>query len=185
MKRWTWITMLVVLGVSTAAWAGPGRKGGGDGDGPGWGHGGPGGHGLGLCKMLRDPELGVTDEQAARLKPLCLAQREQGHTLFQSMGDLHEAVRAELEKDAPDFDRVGALHQQMAALKTDLVKQHVALRTQVRGILTAEQLAKLKTMRDARPGRHGRGDGPQDGHGCGGDEGPSDRPRTPPTDAAW
>lgn len=157
MKTWTWIAMLVVLGVSMSAMARPGKQQGGcDGDGPRAGRGGHGGPGFGLCFALRDPALGVTEAQSDQLKPLCRAERDKTSALLDSRSDLRDAVRAELEKDAPDFDRVASLHQQMATLKTELARQHVALRTQVRAILTAEQVAKLRDLRDARRNGPGR-----------------------------
>ena len=183
MKRVSWIIAVLVMGASTLALARPG-KGEARGDGPGFGHG-PGGPGFGLCLALKDPDLGVTDEQAARLKPLCKTQREKMGSLGDSLGDLHEAVRTELEKDAPDLDRVGALHQQMATLQTEMARQHVTLRASVREILTAEQITKLKALRDERRegrGRHGK-PGAHDGGGCpfGGPDG--DEPDQSPRDA--
>ncbi len=166
MKTWTWIAMLVVLGVSMSAMARPGKqRGADDGDGPRAGRGGHGGPGFGLCLALRDPALGVTDAQSDQLKPLCRAERDKASALLDSRADLKDAVRAELENDAPDFDRVAALHQQMATLKTEMARQHVALRSQVRAILTAEQVTKLQELRDARRGGHEKGDH----RGCMGD----------------
>gem|GEM_PF-3282176 len=183
MKRSMIVAMFLVLGVSMAALAGPGKRGGrGDGDGPEKGFRGPGGHGFGLCLALRDPALGVTEAQADQLKPLCRAQRDRMRSLGDSLGDLHDAVRAELDKDAPDFARVSALHQQIATLKTEMAKQHVELRGQARAILTAEQQATLKELLDSRGSGRDRGDGPRGGHGCDGN-GSEGRPDLPPPDA--
>jgi len=148
------LTVATMVLVSTAALARPGQ-GGGPGGGPGWGHAGPGGPGFALCRALKAPEVGVTDEQAARLRPLCKAQRQRTDELFEGLDDLRDAARVELEKDQPDLDRVGALHQQMATLHTELARQHVSLRDAARGILTAEQLATLKRLHDERGPKQG------------------------------
>ena len=179
MKRATWILTALMLTVTVPALARPGKADRGE-EPRGFGRHGPGGPGFGLCRLLKAPELGLTDEQSARLKPLCVAQREKMGSLLQSQRDLRDEVRAELEKDAPDLERVASLNQQVAALHTEMARQHVALRQSVRGELTEQQAAALKRLADQPPaerdrtrGGHGRPDG-EGPFGCpfGGPDGP-------------
>jgi Spy/CpxP family protein refolding chaperone len=78
--------------------------------------------------------MGMSDRLASRAQELGLSAQQ-----LTAIKAAEDAARPELEK----------LHQQLRA-------RHEALRTQIDGILTADQRAKLQTMR-AQHGRRGFG----------------------------
>ncbi len=138
------LTMSLTLSLAFAVQARPGGRGG---PGMGKGKGGPGG---GLCRMLKKADLGLSEEQEAALQPICVAMPERVKPIREAMHELRDEIRAEMEKDEVDLATVGALHQQIAALKTDMAALRVETRAQLREILDAEQLSTLKALKEKR-----------------------------------
>jgi Spy/CpxP family protein refolding chaperone len=166
-KPWRHLTLLALmltLSFALGANARPGGKGRGFGKGERGPRGGP-------CHMLKKADIGLTEDQQAQLQPICDAMPERMKPLFEEIGRLREEIRAEMKKDEVDLNLVGALHQQIASVKTEMAGLRVETRNQLRGILDTEQLAKLEELKEkrrARRGSRGRHGGP--GGGFGGDE---------------
>lgn len=155
------LTLLLTMSFALTANARPG-------EGAKRGGRGKGGPGHGLCRMLKAPELALNDDQQAQIQPLCEAMRERAKPLFEEIGRLREEVHAEMKKDTVDMDLIGALHQQIAALRTEMAGAHVELRQQLREILDDSQLATLKELRKQRGAKRGLR-GRRGGPGCGGE----------------
>ena len=160
------MAILALLFTMSLALVANARPGGGAERG-GWGKG-PHGPGHGLCRMLKAPELGLNDDQQAQIQPLCEAMPERTKPLFEEIDRVREEVHAEMTKDVVDMTLVGSLHQQIAALRTEMAGVHVELRQHLRELLSPEQIATLKEMREKRRAKRGSRER-RGGHGCGGE----------------
>lgn len=121
--------------------------------GPGMrGPGGPGGP-MGFGPGFR--ELDLTDDQKAQLKSIA----ELHHDEFRASGDkaraAHEGMQALMEADAIDEAAIRAKSAEIAAAEADVMILNAKVRHESLQVLTSEQQAKLKEMRDARPGPGG------------------------------
>jgi periplasmic protein CpxP/Spy len=182
MRHLSLVALLLTMSFSLAANAqtrgnGQGRgqgqgygQGNGQGNGQGYGKGARG-PGHGLCRALRGPAIALSAEQAAQVQPLCEAMPDRVKPLIDEIEAVRTEVRAEMKKDAVDLGVVGGLHQQIAALRTEMASVHLELREQLRGILTPEQITKLQELREQRRGKRG-GRGHRGGPGGGGGFGP-------------
>jgi Spy/CpxP family protein refolding chaperone len=189
-------------------WGGGQRKfeGGGHGEfgGPGMhGHGGferGGRHGFGggdhLVQMAENPRvrqyLGLTDDQVARLHKIGL---EAEKSSIQTRADLelrHVELHELLRADNPDHDAIMQKLDEVNALQGKMEKQHVETMLSARGVLTPDQIKKVKEFMEHRgpeggPGHehgmeHHGGMGRPGGHGGPGGEpgGPAMKPQAPP-----
>jgi Spy/CpxP family protein refolding chaperone len=174
MKRIATFSLLFVTLIwSTSLTARPGRgMGRGEGFGPGKGPRGP-------CAILNAPGFELSEDQRAAITSTCQEHRETAKPFRQELRAVHEQLFEEMGQDAPDFERVGALHQQIASLKTEAAKVRFGLRQLIREQLTPEQIEAVKALVKERRGRFGkgkrgrgfggRGFGGQGGPGFGGD----------------
>ncbi len=165
MKKLTKPLLLVGLlaGASVAAFAvadspgqpgkaGPGRPPGqadnaapGEQKGPRWGHR-RGLHGSFAERLSRHgAELGITAQQLEAIRGAEQAARPEMEKLFQTVRDQRDAERA----GKGNTEQLAAAHKALHARRE-------ALRTQIDGILTAEQRTKLQEMRGKMQGKHGR-----------------------------
>ena len=150
--------------------------------GPGFGGPPPGG-GPGMPGMRRGGPMGgpmgfgpgfgmldLTDDQKAQLKQIAQSHREEFRTAGEKVGAAREGMRALMEADTIDENAIRAKSQEIAAAEAEIMILNAKVRQQSLQVLTSEQQAKLKEMRDKRPGPGGPG-----GPGRGGPGGP--RPR--------
>lgn len=156
----------------------------------GWqgGHRGPGG----LVFLAENPRLrqalGLTDEQVTRLHTIGVDAQKAS---IQTRADL-ELRRLELREllraDNPDSNAILAKVDQINALQGNIAKARVQTLLSARSVLTADQLQKLKTLRQNRGFGRGPGQGqgrmmrrprPQGPGGPGG--APAAQPAAPPT----
>ena len=149
--------------------------------GPRWGMRGPGGfgmggHGMGPGFGRLQEELGLTEEQRAKLRQQFLesrkaAVRTQADLTIKQM-ELHELM----EGDNPDRAQIDRKLREIADLRYAMQKSHVDGRLAFQQVLTPEQRAKLRQFRE----RGFRG-GPGGWGGPGRPQGPVPdmRPRRP------
>ena len=152
----TMATAAPVLVAVNAEQRGPGPGfGGPPPGGPGMrGPGGPMGFGPGFR------ELDLTDEQRAQMRSIAESHRDE----FKAAGDksraAHEAMRTLLEADTIDEAAIRAKSVEVAAAEADVMILNAKVRRESMQVLTPEQQAKLKELRESRgprqrkPGRH-------------------------------
>lgn len=148
--------MLILAGVAAVAQ----HPGGGP---PHGGPGGPGGDPL-FGPMGR--ELNLTDAQQAQIKQLEDSFRDSTKALAEKMHALMDAQHEAFLSGNFDEAAVRANAQERAAVQVELDVAHAKLMSQIAGVLTAEQKAKLiemhKRMGEHRPPRGDRPEGAPD-----------------------
>lgn len=184
MKRMMFTALILLamtaLAASISAQPGPGRCGGscdghgpkhgqrfdghfGLGNGPGGQFGRPGGMGI----MRHADELELTDAQIDKIEAMqtefAKERIDLNAELKKAQIDLRELMRA----DNPDEMAVSSAIDKTTRLKADLAKMRFRHHQQVKGVLTAEQLDKLKEMPKRQFQRQGRRGGNGQGYGQG------------------
>lgn len=135
------------------------------GRGPGFGGpppGGPGMRGPGgpMGPMGFGPgfrELDLSDDQKAQLKSIAESHRDDFRAAGEKARAAHEGMQALLEADTIDEAAIRAKAADVAAAEADVAILNAKVRKESVAILTSEQQAKLKEMRDQRPGPGGPG----------------------------
>lgn len=115
-------------------------------------------------------ELGLTDEQAAKLREHRQAHRQAGLALWQDARAKREALKAELEKPNFDENKVKSLQASARAAQEKLQDHRLQGIIDVKKILTPEQFAKFQAIMKEKRGQWGnrRGGGFQGSGGAGG-----------------
>lgn len=124
----------------------------------GWQHGG----GFGAERMLRMVEnprvrqiLGLSDDQVARLRTIGVDAEKaaiQSHADMELRGiELRELLRA----DNPDHDAIMQKLDEINALRGKIAKQRVEALLSARGVLTPEQVKKVRTFMESGGFGHG------------------------------
>lgn len=128
-------------------------------DGPGFGPGSRGDEGKmeGRFEEM-NKELGLTKEQAEKLRAHRRSQRETNQALWKQMQEKREALRVELEQPKVNTGKAKSINEELKALHNKMADQRLAGVLEVREILTAEQFKKLREIGEKR-----RGDGPRAG----------------------
>jgi Spy/CpxP family protein refolding chaperone len=121
---------------------------------PGMRRGGPMGGPMGFGPGFR--ELNLTDDQKAQLKQIAESHRDEFRAAGEKARAAHEGMRALIESDSIDENAIRAKSQEVAAAEAEMMILNAKVRQQSLQVLTSEQQAKLKELRDSRPGP-GRG----------------------------
>lgn len=151
------VVALSLTGLVGFAQQGPGAGGPPPGMGGPHGRGGPGGPGGELFGPM-GRELNLTDAQKAQVKQLEDSFRDSTKSLSEKMRSLHEAEMSSLMSGAFDEAAVRAAAQERAAVQVELDVAHAKLMSQIMGVLTPEQKAKLAQMHK-QMGQHHPGEG--------------------------
>ena len=112
-------------------------------------------------------ELGLTDEQAGRLRQLVLENEKSSLKTRAEVKvrqiELHEMLRA----DNPNRDAVLKKAQEISDLHGQMMKQHIESLLTAKTILTPEQQKKMHALMAEHGfrGQPGEGRGPRFGHG--------------------
>ena len=104
------------------------------------GHGGPG-------IMAMADELGLTDDQKAKIKKLALAHKLAAVDSHAAVRKAEINLRALMHDDKADQGEVFAAIDKLAALKADVKKAAWSHRQKVKGLLTDEQRDKLEELK--------------------------------------
>ena len=121
---------------------------------PGMRRGEPMGGPMGFGPGFR--ELNLTDDQQAQLKQIAESHRDEFRAAGEKARAAHEGMRALIESDSIDENAIRAKSQEVAAAEAEIMILNARVRQQSLQVLTSEQQAKLKALRDSRPGP-GRG----------------------------
>jgi len=114
---------------------------------PGMRGGGPGPMGFGPGFR----ELDLSDDQKAQLKQIAESHREEFRAAGEKVGAAREGMRALVEGDTIDENAIRAKSQEIAAAEAEVMILNAKVRQQSMQVLTPEQQAKLKALRDTRP----------------------------------
>ena len=133
-------------------------------------------------------QLGLTDEQAEKLRALRVEAMKNGLRTRSSLMIARLELEELMRSDTPDRAAIDAKLRQLTDAHSALLRQHVEHRLTLHGILTPEQRAKARTllrhhMRQRmfqRRGPGGQGFGP--GRGFGPGQGRGRGPGGPPLD---
>jgi Spy/CpxP family protein refolding chaperone len=93
--------------------------------------------------------LGLTDQQVDQIKNLRKAQLETVQPLLQTLRQTRQNLRAELKKDPIDSGRVSQLREQVESQLAALQTKRTELQTQIRNVLTSQQLSQLAQLENA------------------------------------
>ena len=103
--------------------------------------------------------LDLTDDQKAQLKQIAESHRDEFRAAGEKARAAHEGMRALIESDSIDENAIRAKSQEVAAAEAEIMILNAKVRQQSLQVLTSEQQATLKEMRDRRPGPGGPGRG--------------------------
>lgn len=137
---------------------------------------GMGRHGDGPNPVVLKQQLGLSDEQSAKLQNLWQEEHKQAIRRRADMQIARMELDEALSAATIDEKAVDAKVQALTQLQAAALKARVDQRIAVAKLLTPEQRAKMKQLRWERRGKDGgRGWGGQGRHGAG----PAGRPMTP------
>lgn len=168
------LTITAILALAGAAWAmGPGSdkpEGGPGQDGPGMGEGHEGGREGGGGRLKE--KLGLSDEQAKKLKAMHESQGDDMKKLRRKVRDLMAKLQDQVDDKAADSAIASTLKDLEAAHK-DMEAAHEKMEAALAAILTPTQCAKMLLERHGHEGGMGgpEGKGGPDGKDDGQDAG--------------
>ncbi|CAK8725139.1 LTXXQ motif family protein [Candidatus Electrothrix laxa] len=134
---------------------------------------------LGIWKNAQTvQDLGLNADQVSKLKNADFVDREKQQALRAEMDSLHLKIEQAFSADKVDADAVRKVSKKMATVKGQMIEQRTEAHLTLHKLLTPEQIAKLKTLRQGRKGQgkngmnkpcrmngQGGGDGMQKGQG--------------------
>ena len=136
----------------------------GRGQGPGFGGPPPGGSGgpgmrrpggpMGFGPGFR--ELDLTDDQQAQMKAIADSHRDEFKAAGEKVRAARDGMQALLEAETIDESAIRAKSAEAAAAEADVIILNAKVRRESLQVLTSEQQAKLKEIRDSRPGARQR-----------------------------
>ena len=132
--------------------------------------GGPGAHGarhgghFAHKLMAVADEIGLTDAQKARIKAIFEANKPKAQALRTEMRETLTALDKAIDGGA-DNDTIAELAIEAHSIRAETKELKQKVRKEVGAVLTPEQKAKLKEMRQARRGGEGKRGGPGKGKG--------------------
>jgi Spy/CpxP family protein refolding chaperone len=103
--------------------------------------------------------LDLTDAQKDQLRQIADSHREEFKAAGEKARVAHDGMRALMDADQIDENAIRAKSQEIAAAEAEVMILNARVRQQSMQILTAEQIAKLKALRDQGPGPGRRGPG--------------------------
>ncbi|WP_224981169.1 Spy/CpxP family protein refolding chaperone [Geomonas agri] len=113
----------------------------------------PGGHRGMFMKMAK--ELGLSDQQKHEARAIFESGRAKNAPLFASLRHERHELQALVRSGSADESAIRTQAARVAALQADVAVQRAAQNRQFIALLTPEQAAKFKALREAR--REGRG----------------------------
>jgi len=109
---------------------------------------------LGVWKKTQAvKDLGLSTDQVSKLKDADFTAREKQLALRAEMDSLHLKMEQLFSADTVDEDAVRKLSKKIAAVKGQMIEQRTETKLTLNKLLTPEQIAKLKTLRQGRKGQ--------------------------------
>jgi protein CpxP len=128
-----------------------GRGPGFGGPGPGMRMRGPGGPGGPMGFGLPIRQLNLSNDQKDQLKKIAESHRDEFRAAGDKVRTAREGMRALTDADNIDENAIRAKSAEIAAAEADVLILNAKVRHESLQILTAEQQAKLKELRDKGP----------------------------------
>lgn len=102
--------------------------------------------------------LDMTDEQKAQLREVLDAARPEADRLADEMVNNRHSMKAFRESDSYSEEDIRAIADEKGRLIADMMVLHARVHTQIKSILTPEQLERFEKMRSRHrgKGRHSR-----------------------------
>ncbi|MBE0465871.1 MAG: Spy/CpxP family protein refolding chaperone [Candidatus Desulforudis sp.] len=120
----------------------------------GFGHG-AGGRGIGADGWINmADELDLTAEQSAKIQEMHKQHFEKSNKLQDQLRATRQQLRIQSFNPKADQSKVQAQIKQTGEYRDQLLKEAADFRTELRGVLTDEQLAKWSEIRCGGPCRH-------------------------------
>ncbi len=107
-----------------------------------FGHGGHGGGGFGGLKMLM--QLDLTDAQKTQIRDMLPAYRAEKEARQDSLRDKREKMRDLIEAERFDEEAVRQAFREMAPLMEDMAVSRVQFMHDLKAVLTAEQVERIR-----------------------------------------
>ena len=101
-------------------------------------------------------KLGLTDAQKAQAKAIFEANKPLVKPLYESLQTERTNLQALIHADSVNEDAIRAESAKIAGIQADLNVNRAKTGVQFRAILTPEQLATLKTLKEKRGQRHSK-----------------------------
>ncbi|MFH1868466.1 MAG: Spy/CpxP family protein refolding chaperone [Candidatus Omnitrophota bacterium] len=96
--------------------------------------------------MEKKEELGLSDEQVAKIKDLKLNAKKESIKKTAEIEIIALDIEAAMRQDAVDAGAIGALIDKKYEIKKAKAKSMVKAYAELKGVLTAEQMGKLKEL---------------------------------------
>jgi len=115
-------------------------------------------HGPPLDRILdrHADRLGLDDAVSERVRAMAAESREEADAIHAKLEALHTELRATLDADEPDEDRVMDLAEEIGEVKTEGSKNRLSTMLRIRAELTPEQRQTLVEIREEFRGHHER-----------------------------
>ena len=108
-----------------------------------------GGH---MGMMMGFEKLGLTDEQREQIGEIKHKLHKQHWSIMGQMIDVKEELRKAHSGDMPDPKAVGAVYGKMFDLQRQMIEARMEAKNLAFDLLTEEQVAQMKSMKQARRG---------------------------------
>jgi protein CpxP len=115
---------------------------------------------MGLLPMF-GRELQLTDAQRDQVKAIADSHRDEWRGLADRARTAHQALEAAVTGDTIDEGLIRQKSAEVAAIEADLAVARAHAYNEVVQLLTADQKAKLQTLKAAHQNGQGRGRGPK------------------------
>jgi protein CpxP len=96
--------------------------------------------------------LDLTDDQKAQLKSIADSHRDEFRAAGEKVQAAREGMRPLIESDSINESAIRAKSAEIASAEADVMILNAKVRQESMQVLTSEQQAKLKELRDSRPG---------------------------------
>ena len=124
-----------------------------------WGPGPGKGGGYGSCRETGLEKLNLTDDQKAKIESLREANYKATRPLREKLFDKAVELRRLWLQANPDKDKITAAQKELRTMRDEMEDKVIALRLEIRKVLTPEQNEKLANSRWGK----GTGYGPRGG----------------------
>ncbi|MFN4245342.1 MAG: Spy/CpxP family protein refolding chaperone [Brevinematia bacterium] len=101
--------------------------------------------GMGILQMSKELEL--TQEQQDKIFNAILQTRQKNNSLKLELLKIRYEIFKEESKPQPDIKKIKDLNSQIAKISSEIRLNNMNLRTDIMGILTPNQIEKLKSLR--------------------------------------
>jgi Spy/CpxP family protein refolding chaperone len=96
--------------------------------------------------------LGLTDEQAAKIKAELRGEKVAITSLLERLHNAHEQLRNTIQQEGVTEEAVRAASAKVASVQADIAVERAKLHRKIRPLLTTDQLARVREMQERLDG---------------------------------